>query len=167
MTVTGKTLGENIEEYDVRGANAGAAARLLDPGPCRRRAHQPGVDGPQRRGRGPIAGRRAGRARSRRRDPATTNQTRRTATGPGQTATVVDDGFDPFDVIRTVENAYSTTGGLSMLKGNLAPRGAVVKTAGVSPKMLKHTGPAVIFESEIDAYQRASSSARSSPATWS
>ena len=40
-----------------------------------------------------------------------------------------------------------------MLKGNLAPRGAVVKTAGVSPKMLKHTGPAVIFESEIDAYQ--------------
>jgi dihydroxy-acid dehydratase len=62
------------------------------------------------------------------------------------------DGFDPFDVIRTVENAYSRTGGLTMLKGNLAPRGAVVKTAGVSPKMLKHTGPAVIFESEIDAY---------------
>jgi dihydroxy-acid dehydratase len=40
-----------------------------------------------------------------------------------------------------------------MLKGNLAPRGAVVKTAGVSPKMLKHSGPAVIFESEIDAFQ--------------
>src|SRR5262249_26270997 len=42
---------------------------------------------------------------------------------------------------------------LSMLKGNLAPRGAVVKTAGVSPNMLKHSGPAVIFESETDAYQ--------------
>ena len=39
-----------------------------------------------------------------------------------------------------------------MLTGNLAPKGAVVKTAGVSPKMLKHTGPAVIFDSEIDAY---------------
>ena len=39
-----------------------------------------------------------------------------------------------------------------MLKGNLAPQGAVVKTAGVSARMLKHTGPAVIFDSEIDAY---------------
>ena len=61
-------------------------------------------------------------------------------------------GFDPFDVIRTVENAYSKTGGLTMLYGNLAPKGAVVKTAGVSPEMLRHTGPAVIFESEKDAY---------------
>ena len=39
-----------------------------------------------------------------------------------------------------------------MLYGNLAPDGAVVKTAGVDPKMLVHTGPAVIFESEEDAY---------------
>jgi dihydroxy-acid dehydratase len=62
------------------------------------------------------------------------------------------DGFDPFDVIRTVQNAYSQTGGLSMLYGNLAPDGAVVKTAGVDPKMLRHTGPAVLFESEEDAY---------------
>ena len=49
-------------------------------------------------------------------------------------------------MIRTVANAYSATGGLSMLYGNLAPLGAVVKTAGVDPKMMKHTGPAVIFE---------------------
>ena len=62
------------------------------------------------------------------------------------------DGFDPYDVIRSVDNAYSQTGGLSMLYGNLAPDGAVVKTAGVDPKMLRHTGPAVIFESEEDAY---------------
>ncbi len=55
-------------------------------------------------------------------------------------------------MIRTVDNAYSQTGGLSMLYGNLAPDGAVVKTAGVDPKMLRHTGPAVIFESEEDAY---------------
>jgi dihydroxy-acid dehydratase len=63
-----------------------------------------------------------------------------------------DDGFDPFDVIRTVENAYSPTGGLTMLSGNLAPKGAVVKTAGVNPKMLVFSGPAAIFDSEIDAY---------------
>ena len=55
-------------------------------------------------------------------------------------------------MIRTVDHAYSKTGGLTMLSGNLAPKGAVVKTAGVSPNMLKHSGPAVIFDSEIDAY---------------
>jgi dihydroxy-acid dehydratase len=39
-----------------------------------------------------------------------------------------------------------------MLHGNLAPQGAIVKTAGVKPEMLQHSGPAVIFESETDAY---------------
>ncbi len=63
-----------------------------------------------------------------------------------------EEGFDTFDVIRTVENAYSPEGGLTILYGNLAPDGAVVKTAGVDPKMLQHSGPAVIFESEQDAY---------------
>ncbi|MFH0953144.1 MAG: dihydroxy-acid dehydratase [Verrucomicrobiota bacterium] len=53
--------------------------------------------------------------------------------------------------IRTVENAYSPEGGLFVLRGNLAPDGAVIKTAGVDPKMLKHEGPAVIFESQEDA----------------
>ncbi len=55
------------------------------------------------------------------------------------------------EVIRTIDNAYSKTGGLSILKGNLAPNGSVVKTAGVTEKMLKHTGPAIIFESQEDA----------------
>jgi dihydroxy-acid dehydratase len=55
------------------------------------------------------------------------------------------------EVIRTLDNAYSKTGGLAILKGNLAPKGSVVKTAGVAPNMLKHTGPAVIFESQEDA----------------
>jgi dihydroxy-acid dehydratase len=40
---------------------------------------------------------------------------------------------------------------LSILKGNLAPNGSVVKTAGVTEKMLKHSGPAIIFESQEDA----------------
>jgi dihydroxy-acid dehydratase len=63
-----------------------------------------------------------------------------------------DLGFDPFDCIREVENAYSQEGGLAILFGNLAPKGAVVKAAGVRPEMLKHSGPAVIFESETEAY---------------
>ena len=53
--------------------------------------------------------------------------------------------------IRTLENAYSQTGGLSILWGNLAEGGCVVKSAGVDPMMLIHTGPAVIFESQEEA----------------
>jgi len=60
--------------------------------------------------------------------------------------------FQPFDCIRTCEKAYSQTGGLAVLYGNLAPNGSIVKTAGVLPAMLKHTGPAVIFNSEPGAY---------------
>jgi dihydroxy-acid dehydratase len=52
-----------------------------------------------------------------------------------------------------VENAYSPEGGLSILTGNLAPKGALVKTAGVLPEMLVHSGPAVIFDSETAAYE--------------
>ncbi len=55
------------------------------------------------------------------------------------------------ECIRKVENAYSQTGGLSILWGNLAEGGCVVKSAGVDPKMLVHTGPAVIFESQEEA----------------
>jgi len=55
------------------------------------------------------------------------------------------------DVIRPLDNPYSKTGGLAILKGNLAPMGCVVKTAGVAKTMLTHTGPAVIFESQDDA----------------
>jgi dihydroxy-acid dehydratase len=55
------------------------------------------------------------------------------------------------DCIHTLDNAYSKTGGLAILKGNLAPNGGVVKTAGVAPAMLTHTGPAVIFESQEEA----------------
>lgn len=54
-------------------------------------------------------------------------------------------------VIRTIENAYSQEGGLAILFGNLAENGCVVKAAGVAPAMLKHRGPAVIFESQEEA----------------
>ncbi len=54
------------------------------------------------------------------------------------------------DVIRTKENAYSQTGGLAILYGNLAPDGAVVKKGAVLPEMMVHTGPAKCFDSEED-----------------
>ena len=54
-------------------------------------------------------------------------------------------------VIRRLENPYDEKGGLRILFGNLAPEGAVVKTAGVEPKMMRHTGPARVFDSEEEA----------------
>ena len=55
------------------------------------------------------------------------------------------------EVIRPVDNPYSKTGGLAVLKGNLAPDGSVVKRSAVVPEMLKHEGPARVFDSEEDA----------------
>ena len=55
------------------------------------------------------------------------------------------------EVIRPVENPYSQTGGIAILKGNLAPDSAVVKRSAVAPEMLKHEGPARVFECEEDA----------------
>ncbi|MBQ7857833.1 MAG: dihydroxy-acid dehydratase [Oscillospiraceae bacterium] len=54
-------------------------------------------------------------------------------------------------VIRTVENPYSATGGIAVLRGNLAPEGSVVKRSAVLPEMLVHEGPARVFECEEDA----------------
>jgi len=54
-------------------------------------------------------------------------------------------------VIRTVENPYSATGGIAVLRGNLAPDGCVVKRSAVAPEMLMHEGPARVFESEEEA----------------
>ncbi|MCD7955603.1 MAG: dihydroxy-acid dehydratase [Lachnospiraceae bacterium] len=58
--------------------------------------------------------------------------------------------LDP-EVIRPVENPYSTTGGLAVLKGNLAPEGSVVKRSAVAPEMMVHEGPARVFDCEEDA----------------
>ncbi len=54
-------------------------------------------------------------------------------------------------VIRPVSDPYSATGGLAVLYGNLAPNGAVVKTGAVSPSMMKHTGPAKVYDCQDDA----------------
>ena len=57
---------------------------------------------------------------------------------------------DP-QVIRTVDNAYSKTGGIAVLRGNLAPDGCVVKRSAVAAEMLVHEGPAKVFNSEEEA----------------
>ena len=57
------------------------------------------------------------------------------------------------DVIRPVDNPYSKTGGIAILFGSLAPNGGVVKRSAVAPEMLKHEGPARVFESEEQAIE--------------
>ena len=57
------------------------------------------------------------------------------------------------EVIRPVENPYSETGGLAMLKGNLAPDSGVVKRSAVVPEMMVHEGPARVFDCEEDAIE--------------
>jgi dihydroxy-acid dehydratase len=147
-TVTGKTLGENIAEYDVRSAQATAAARALT-------RVRPGGE---RTTQAWTVASVSSDARSQAAGLAVLDSEGESLAEPTSGGNGVGrsdagyDGFDPYDVIRTAANAYSQTGGLSMLYGNLAPEGAVVKTAGVDPRMLRHTGPAVIYESEEDAY---------------
>ena len=75
---------------------------------------------------------------------------------PTVTLKTVGENIAPFKgadgtLVRTVENPYSTTGGIAVLRGNLAPDGCVVKRSAVAPEMLKHSGPARVFESEEEA----------------
>ena len=55
------------------------------------------------------------------------------------------------DIIRPIDNPFSETGGIAVLKGNLAMDGSVVKRSAVAPEMLKHEGPAKVFDCEEDA----------------
>jgi dihydroxy-acid dehydratase len=140
QTVTGKTLGENIAEFDVRGREASIVAKTLT-------RVRPGGERTTRAWVVPSVAAQA-EAGSQAAGVALLD-----AEGEDEVPSIGDsDGFDPFDVIRPCDRAYSPEGGLSVLRGNLAPEGAVVKTAGVDPKMLVHSGPAVIFDSEEDAY---------------
>lgn len=76
---------------------------------------------------------------------------RMTVSGKPFGETLKDAEIKDEEVIRKGERAYSKTGGLTILFGNLAPHGAVVKTAGVSPEMRKFSGPARIYESQDSA----------------
>lgn len=57
------------------------------------------------------------------------------------------------NIIRPVDNPYSQTGGIAVLKGNLAPDSCVVKQSAVAPEMMQHTGPARVFDCEEDAIE--------------
>ena len=59
---------------------------------------------------------------------------------------------DP-NVLRPIENPYTPTGGIAILFGNLAPSGCVVKRSAVAPEMLKHSGPARVFDSEESSFK--------------
>jgi dihydroxy-acid dehydratase len=74
-----------------------------------------------------------------------------TVTGKTLGENIADAEIKNPEVIRPLENAYSKTGGLAILRGNLAPDGCVVKSAGVPESILSHSGPVVIFESQEEA----------------
>ena len=74
-----------------------------------------------------------------------------TVTGKTLGENIADAGILDPEVIRPIERAHSARGGLAILFGNLAPEGAVVKTAAVTPGMMKFEGTAVIFESQEEA----------------
>ncbi|WP_027363983.1 dihydroxy-acid dehydratase [Desulfotruncus alcoholivorax] len=76
-----------------------------------------------------------------------------TVTGRTLGENVADASVLRRDVIRSVEDPYSPTGGIAILYGNLAPGGAVVKRSAVAPEMLQHRGPARVFNSEEEAVQ--------------
>lgn len=120
-TVSGKTLGQNMADYDIRSNTVTDEALALAAVTA----------GGKRTNEGMVVERTAKSVRD---------------------LTPAQLGFDPADCIREVEKAYSQEGGLIILYGNLAPKGAVIKAAGVKPSMLKHSGPAVIFEAETEAY---------------
>jgi dihydroxy-acid dehydratase len=142
ITVTGKTLGENIEAFDARSPKAAEAAIAMY------------VEGSRPTGKS-VEAVRAELFAAGGKAPA-----RKTAKAGGAATTVAENpclvaenGWDPMDVIREVERAFTAEGGLAILYGNLAEQGSVVKTAGVDPSMLVLEGPAIIFESQEDACQ--------------
>ncbi len=80
-----------------------------------------------------------------------------TASGKTLAETVADAALPDGEIIKTVAEPYSKTGGLAILKGNLAPEGSVVKKSAVDRKMYRHSGPAKCFDSEEEAMAAISS----------
>lgn len=74
-----------------------------------------------------------------------------TVTGQTLGQNIADRESRDAEVIRPIEQPYSEEGGLAILFGNLAPNGAVIKSAGVLPEMLVHRGPAIVFNSHDEA----------------
>jgi dihydroxy-acid dehydratase len=125
-TVTGEPLLKNLEQYSLRGKKCLASAKEF---------YREGST-PTRRTLEEV------RAMYRGGEPLFRRKT---------VPQIFRQSIDPQDVIRPVANAFTKRGGLMILRGNIARSGSVVKLAGVDPKMYKHSGPAIIFESQEDA----------------
>lgn len=76
-----------------------------------------------------------------------------TVTGKTVGENIKDANVKNYNVIRPIDNPYSETGGLVIVRGNLAPDGAVVKKSAVPPKLMKHRGPARVFESGEEVFE--------------
>ena len=76
-----------------------------------------------------------------------------TATGKTLAENIEGAYVKNYNAIRPIDNPYSATGGIQILWGNIAPDGCVVKRSAVAPEMLKHSGPARVFNSEDEAIQ--------------
>jgi dihydroxy-acid dehydratase len=122
MTVTGQTVMKNIEQYSLRSKELSPAAKRL---------YRLGWQ---------ATGRSVEEVRAMLRGEKPRNLPIRNP-----------DPINPFDIIRPVSRAFTTTGGLTILYGNIARKGAIVKQAGLDPKMYRFTGRAVICESQEDA----------------
>lgn len=79
------------------------------------------------------------------------NKSVMTVTGRTVGENIADCPVQDYSVIRPLNNAYSESGGLAVIFGNLAPEGAVVKKGAVAPEMMQHQGPARVFNSEEEA----------------
>ncbi len=74
-----------------------------------------------------------------------------TATGKTVKENIKSAKVKDYEVVKSIDAPYSTTGGIAVLRGNIAPDGAVVKKSAVAEEMLIHSGPARVFDSEDDA----------------
>lgn len=83
--------------------------------------------------------------------PGTLHPDRITVTGKTLAENIADAEITDTQVIRTLDNPYSETGGLAVLFGNLAPQGSIIKTGGVDPSIKRHEGPAICFDSQEEA----------------
>lgn len=76
-----------------------------------------------------------------------------TATGKTQGENIKGKKVKDYSIVRPIEEPYSETGGIAILRGNLAKDGAVVKRSAVAPEMLKHKGTARVYDSEEEAIE--------------
>ncbi|MDD6794134.1 MAG: dihydroxy-acid dehydratase [Clostridiaceae bacterium] len=76
-----------------------------------------------------------------------------TVTGKTQGENVEGKHVLDYDIVRPIDNPYMKTGGIQVLRGNLAPDGAVVKKSAVAKEMLRHEGPAKVYDSEEEAIE--------------